>query len=307
MPEHLLEIAGQTIGAQSHNEQATGTPIVLIHGITASIDMWRHCLPAEIRDGRYWISLSLPGHAPSRLPQNFVADDVTTEMFDRVHLGAIRQLVGDRPVHLVGWSTGGFAVLNLAARHPESAASVMSIAGFAYASHKGVISRMQRLVQKGRTGRRAFRFIWSFLGQQRWALDLALRGGAANRREYRQSPITRATLDGWQVALQNHDLERLATLFERLGDLDLRSLLSKIIVPTLIVGGERDPYVPLRHTQELAGSIRDAELVVWPGVGHMFFSECTTEFQTLLSNWIAYHDSFRTSPNANRPAGALHA
>jgi len=315
MPEHLLEIAGQKIAAQSYNEQAAGAPIVFIHGITASIDMWRHCLPNEIRNGRYWISLSLPGHAPSRLPENFVADDVTAEMFDRVHIGAIRQLVGDRPVALVGWSTGGFSALNLAARHPESVTSVMSIAGFAHASHKGVITRMQRLVRKGRSGRRAFQFIWSFLGNQRWAFDLALRQGAVNRAEYRRSPITRTTLDGWQQALRNHDLERLATLFERLGDIDIRDLLPGIQVPTLIVGGDRDPYVPLDHTQVLAESIPDAELIIWPGVGHMFFSECTIEFQRLLCSWLEHAEAFRPdstnashrlnaggSPPAERPA-----
>src|SRR6187401_801162 len=112
MRQHLLDIAGHKIAACSANEHLSGTPVVFLHGITASIDCWLHSLPIEVREGRHWISLSLPGHFPSSFPKNFRPEDVTTEMFAAVHNGAIKELVGDRPVALVGWSTGGFAALN---------------------------------------------------------------------------------------------------------------------------------------------------------------------------------------------------
>lgn len=287
MQQHLLEIDGQTIAASSANVGRPGIPIVFLHGITASIDFWRHSLPAAIRDERHWISLSLPGHFPSRFPAGFKADAVTTEMFAAVHRGALRALVGDQPVALVGWSTGGFSALNLAARYPQSVQSVMSISGFAKGSWRGVIGKMQRLVALGRPGRSVFNGIWTQLGRHRWLFELAVGGGAASRRAFRQSPVTAPTLAGWQEAVRGHDLAGLATLFERLADLDLRPLLPSISAPTLIVGGDRDPYIPLRHTRSLAESIAGAEMEIFHGAGHMFFAECTEEYHRVLLGWLA--------------------
>lgn len=287
MHQHLLEIAGHKIAACSANEHRPGLPIVFLHGITASIDFWRHSLPSAIRDDRHWISLSLPGHAPSRFPASFSAADVTTEMFADVHIGAIRKLVGEQPVALVGWSTGGFSALNLAARCPEHVRSVMSISGFAKGCWWGVIGRMQRLVALGAIGRGAFRAIWTQLGSTRWLFDLSLGQAAANRRAFWGSPVTTPTLDGWQEAVRNHDLDGLAKLFERLADLDLRPLLPSIAAPTLIVGGDRDPYIPLKHTRELAKAIAGSELQILRGTGHMFFAECTEEYHRLLLDWLS--------------------
>ena len=258
-----------------------------MHGITTSIDFWGHFLPAKVRDERHWISLSLPGHFPSRFSPDFKAVDVTTEMFAEVHIGALRKLVGDAPVALVGWSTGGFSALNLAARYPQNVCSVMSISGFAKGCWWGVIGRMQRLVALGKLGRGIFHTVWTQLGKTRWLFDLAIGQAAANRRTFWRSPVTVPTLEGWREAVRNHDLAGLATLFERLADLDLRPMLPAIAVPTLIVGGDCDPYIPLDYTRYLAETIAGAELQILNGAGHMFFAECTDEYHRLLVDWLA--------------------
>jgi pimeloyl-ACP methyl ester carboxylesterase len=297
--QHLLECAGHHVAACSANEGRPGTPVVFVHGITASIDFWIHSLPAEVRDERHWISLSLPGHYPSRFPADFSAADVTTEMFADVHLEAIRHLVGDRPVALVGWSTGGFSALNLAARQPAHVRSVLSLCGFAKGCWWGVIGRMQRLVALGGIGRAVFRSIWTQLGRHRWLFRQAIGQAAANRRAFWSSPVTDPTLEGWQLAVSRHDLAGLATLFERLADLDLRELLPAICAPTLIVGGDRDPYIPVDHTKFLADSIPGAELQILHNTGHMFFAESTAEYQRLLVNWLS-----RTTERATGAATA---
>jgi len=287
MRQHLLEVSDHQIAALTANDDRPGPPIVFLHGITASVDFWVHSLPPAVRDERRWVSLSLPGHFPSRLPPNFTKEDVTIKMFSDVHHGAIRRLVGDEPVALVGWSTGGFSALNLAARHPAHVQSVLSISGFAKGGWWGVIGNMRRLIALGRVGRSIFRTIWTQLGMRRWLFDLAIGRGAFNRRSFRASPVTGPTLDGWQAAVRGHDLEGLATLFERLADLDLGPFLPEIAAPTLIVGGDRDPYIPLRHTHFLAETIPGAELRVLSRTGHMFFAEATAEYHQILIDWLS--------------------
>lgn len=49
---------------------------------------------------------------------------------------------------------------------------------------------------------------------------------------------------------------------------DCRALLSMIDIPTLIVHGSDDPLIPLEAGKDTAANIRDAELLVIPGMGH---------------------------------------
>lgn len=287
MRQQILEIAGHRLAAIVALEGRAGTPVVFIHGITASVDFWPATLPAAVRDSIPWVSLSLPAHYPSRLPAAVRPADITEEMFAELHAGAISQLAGGQRVALVGWSTGGFSALNLAARRPEIVASVLSISGFAKGSWRGLIGHMQCLLRLGRFGRRAFEQIWTQLARRRWLFDRCLALAAANRQAFWNSPLTRPALDSWQYALAHHNLPELAVLFERLGDLDIRDDLARISAPTLIVGGDRDPFIPIEHTRFLAGQIPGARLHVLENTGHMYFSECTEEYFRLLQAWLA--------------------
>jgi pimeloyl-ACP methyl ester carboxylesterase len=76
---------------------------------------------------------------------------------------AIRQLVGDRPVTLVGHSTGGFAALGLAANRPDMARRVVSIAGFGHGRWTGALGFCQRAVRLGWPGVACFKAMFSLL------------------------------------------------------------------------------------------------------------------------------------------------
>jgi pimeloyl-ACP methyl ester carboxylesterase len=45
--------------------------------------------------------------------------------------------------------------------------------------------------------------------------------------------------------------------------------LGAITAPVKVFQGDADPMVPERHSRELAQRIAGAELVVWPGEGHL--------------------------------------
>lgn len=291
MRQQIVEIDGHKLAALCALEGRSGTPVVFLHGITVCVDFWPLVLPEAVREGFPWVSLSLPGHYPSQLPPGFQAADVTEELFARLHSRAIAELVGTQPVHLVGWSTGGFSALNLAARCPNQVRSVLSISGFAKGHWKGIIGRMQRLLSLGALGRFAFNTAWTALGRHRWLLDFSLGQAACNRKAFRASPLTKPVLDVWQRALQGHDLGGLQFLFQRLADLDLRNDLPRITAPTLIAGGAEDPFIPVAHTRYLSEHIAGARLHVLLECGHMFFAERTEEYQRLLVDWLAANET----------------
>lgn len=284
--KRLLEIDGHELAVLSANDGRPGTPVVFIHGISACVGFWIPSLPRAVRDEVRWISVSLPGHAPSRLPRGYRPEDVTAEMFAEVQIAAITRLVGERPVALVGWSTGGFAALNIAARYPERVKSILSISGFAVGRWRSLIGLMQGLARHGRFGKRAFRTVFSALQRHRWLFQLVTAQASVHWSLLGGSPVARATLDVWHECLQHQDLQALADLFDGIARFDIRPLLSHISAPALIAGGDRDPYVPLAHTRALAKSIPGTELLVLECTGHMFFAECTGTYHCLLIDWL---------------------
>jgi proline iminopeptidase len=79
--------------------------------------------------------------------------------------------------------------------------------------------------------------------------------------------------------------ERLLTA---LGDYDWRRDVAAIMVPTLIVHGERDP-IPLDGSREWNTAIPGSRLLVVPGSGHMPFVEAPTLFFRAVEDFLGGH------------------
>lgn len=72
---------------------------------------------------------------------------------------------------------------------------------------------------------------------------------------------------------------------------DARNELSKIIAPTLIVSTDEDYLTPLANQRELQKLIKDAYLVMIPGVGHASMYEVPMLFSTLVLGFINTKDT----------------
>jgi pimeloyl-ACP methyl ester carboxylesterase len=161
-----FDIKGHTLAALCLNPDTLGEPIILVHGITASISSWQvNPLPFILEQGPCY-SLSLPGHYPAAFPSDFQQSQVTAEMMARVMAEAIHQLVGESRVTLIGHSNGGFSVLNIAARYPEMVRRFVSIAGFAHGRWTGFLGAYQRLVRMGKVGQAVYKTGVSFSGSK---------------------------------------------------------------------------------------------------------------------------------------------
>lgn len=98
----------------------------------------------------------------------------------RVMADAIRQIAGDRPVTLMGHSTGGFASLNIAAHYPQMARRVVSISGFAHGRWIGFLGFYQRIVRMGTAGKALFKSLYRLAGANSVMFRAALRIYAAD-------------------------------------------------------------------------------------------------------------------------------
>ncbi len=283
---HNMQIEGHELVALSFNPDASGTPIILIHGITASVGTW-------ITDGESLFAqygpvyaLSLPGHYPAVLPSDFQQDDLTAEMIARVLTAAIRELIGEQTAVLIGHSTGAFAVLAIAAHAPEITHSVICIAGFAQGRWIGPLGIAQRVVPHGAIGKIVFKAAYLSNRRPRWWFKASLRIYAADPSAIFAFPFIDAIIDNSRPYYKHLDLDAMAHYFIIMPDIDIETWLPRISAPTLILVGDSDPIVPSAQSDLIAAHVPHAQLNVLKGVGHVPMFERYDDYTRMMDEWL---------------------
>ncbi len=176
------------------------------------------------------------------------------------------------PVVLVGHSMGGMTVLSHARQYPQryptrivGAALIASAAEGVSRSPLGEILRNPALEAVRFTARYAPKLVHRGRGAARRVIGPILRAAsygdekispsvvAFSEEMMHDTPIT--TLVEFLHALEVHDeTEGLATLNK---------------VPTLVACGDRDLLTPMEYSEEMAGALTKAELVIVCGAGHL--------------------------------------
>lgn len=240
--------------------------VLLIHGYCSSLHTWEAWTRELARDHRV-ISLDLPGHGLTRTPHGFrVTRDTFIQTIDAVarHLGLER-------FTLVGNSMGGAAAWDYASRRPKAVEALVLIGSAGWTprpdqdymspeieglmrSPLGPLLRDQDNMDFMRRGLQA-----SFARQ-----DLVREPMVQRYAEMARAPMNR------DVQLQIA-LNRAARLYAS------PDRLRKIEAPTLILHGTDDRLVPVADGYSFADNIREAELIVYEGVGHILHEEIPEE------------------------------
>jgi len=97
-------------------QSGSGDPILLIHGIAASLHDWNELIPALNGAGYGIYALDLPGHGKSGGPDNRVYN--IANVFETFS-SWIESLPLDKPLVLVGHSLGAYFALQYTLHHPE--------------------------------------------------------------------------------------------------------------------------------------------------------------------------------------------
>ena len=109
-------------------QQGVGAPIILTHGLAASLHDWDDLLPLLASSGYAGYALDLLGHGESYKPADF-SEYTFDAVFD--HFSAwIDSLHITEPMILVGHSLGGGVVLQYAIRYPERVRALVLVNPF---------------------------------------------------------------------------------------------------------------------------------------------------------------------------------
>lgn len=281
--ERLVEVDGHQIAIIDGTAGRSGPAVVFVHGILTSARLWPRLLQGTSLDRYRWISVGLPGHHPSVVPDRFRREDVTEELFSRCLAAAITSVFREERVHLVGWSTGGYAALMVAADDPERVRSVISLSGFVRGRWGHLLGYFQYVSQSWWRG---------------WTVPVGMKLVAWSPQLYRafqwlmtikrvpKSALQNELTELSYEAYQQHNKQALRSLFAGLRDIDSSSRLREIQAPVLVLGGERDKIIVPAEAEYIAEQIPHSTFIQQPNVGHLFYAEGREETLLRIEEWI---------------------
>ncbi len=284
--QQTLSAAGQTLAAHKLNNVNDGIPVILLHGVTLSINVWLTDVAFSDYTAGPCYALSLPGHYPAAFPATFSESLLTPEMFAEVLTEGIRQLVGEQRVILVGHSTGGFCALTLAAYNPTLAHAVISLAGFAQGRWIGFYGFSQWLARQGAIGRGLFKFNFQTVGLHPTLYRQAWRLVVYDTKVYFAYPKLDRLIADCYLYNKQLDLTAVSYYFRQMPDIDITPMLPNITAPTLAVAGDKDGVVPPTQAELIAQHVPNGELAIIKETGHMMFVENPSEYARLLKDWL---------------------
>lgn len=285
-----VESEGHRLAYLAVNEHlghsAEQPPVVFIHGVLASVNFWRDCVPPSFSENRAWYALSLPAHFPSTVPADFSSDQVDDAWFYRIVNGALEKLLHGRKAIIVGHSTGGYSALNLAAHHSPHILGIISVAGFHSGKWTGVEGQLVKLAGLGNAAKPLFMANLALAKRSLLIRRVFASLLAHDHRAYRANPLSRKMLDNVGPDVMQQDAAALFQLFNGIYALEVLDNFEQIRMPTYLFVGTHDPVVPAKQSLAMAGHIPQAHTVVFNNVGHMPFIEATDAYFDALEDAV---------------------
>jgi pimeloyl-ACP methyl ester carboxylesterase len=246
MTDTFLRLNDPVQNKVNYIQAGTGQPVILIHGLAASLHDWDDLVPALAARGYAAYAPDLLGHGDSHKPVSRAYQ--MDWMFDHL-FNWIDSLALDRPPVLVGHSMGGYLSLEYARRFPERTRGLVLVDPFYRAD------QLPRLMRASRRGPKLNMFVvertpgWLF----RIIIDVTSlsmghsSGGAHNLPKHIRA---QTALDYKRTAPGTYNLP--------ISMADMTPYLAAIGHPTLVVWGERDTTLKPASFQRLVAAMPNA-------------------------------------------------
>jgi pimeloyl-ACP methyl ester carboxylesterase len=249
-------------------DAGTGTPVIFLHGLAASMYAWRHTLPAVKAAGFRVVAFDNRGFGGSDKP----AHGYDNGSFARLLTGLMDSLRVTDAV-LVGHSMGGAIAAEEAIQLPDRVRGLVLIGSAGLGAREPLLFRVAR---------------WPGVGP----LLLAFRGRGLTERLLKSTyadpgKVSAADVDQYYAPTAESDFDRAlrATLREFRFD-GLTGRLDRIAAPTLLLWGEEDRWVPINLGRVMAAQILRSAFLSVPRAGHDVQEEAPAEVNGLLIRFL---------------------
>ena len=230
----------------AYDLKGEGPPLVLLHGYVGDRRIWRSQIEA-LSDEFTVVAWDAPGYGGSSdPPEDFSLSDFAD------CLAAFIEALGLGRVHLLGVSFGGGLALELYRRHTDLPMTL--VLASAYAGWAG--SLPPEVVEQGLT--QALRL--ADLPPDRLVAEL----GPTMFTDSAPAEL----VEEFSASMRDFHPVGLRANVRAFAAADLRDVLPRVAVPTLLLYGDRDVRAPANVAHDIHAGIAGSKLVVIPGAGH---------------------------------------
>lgn len=253
----------------------TVSPVVLIHGIGASVEEFLTCLEALAAEHRVY-ALDLPGHGRTDKPEKFsyLLPDMARFVEKFIHQMDLGK------VHLIGHSMGGAVSLSLTMQFPERVKRLVLVSSAGLGREVAGVFRLASLPIVGELLTRPQppnRANWGGV-----VYDTAVITDAALQIDYENR-----LLPGAQRAFLKTVRSNVNVIGQRRAITQpILAGLTAIQSPTLLVWGREDGIVPVNHAESAVKQIPNARLHVFEKCKHAPILEKPDEFNRLAVDFL---------------------
>ena len=251
----------------AYYDSGSGQPIVFLHSFGHNKTLWFPQLTHFLERGYRVIAPDMPGHGDSTFdPRHHTVDAMAQayiELFGT--LGLERAIV-------TGTSMGGYIALRMWARDSKPIAGLVLSNTKAEKDTDEIVARRRAQIANIQTQ----------------GLAEFIRTGAPKR----LSPTTLATkpwvLDA--ITMMNFTVSaeaNAATLEAMALKADETATLATIDVPTLIMSGSDDAFIPKMSAEVLRNGIRNSQLTVVQDTGHVSNLESPLQYNRMLDDFLS--------------------
>ena len=270
-----LQLHGRSI---TYAEAGSGPLILLIHGMAGTLENWEEVIEPLAADHTI-IASDLPGHGASAAGGgDYSLGGLAAGLRDLIFA------VGHERATLVGHSLGGGIAMQFAYQFPEMTERLVLVSSGGLGPEVSPILRAAAL-----PGADLFIGATAAVGQRAGTIL----GRGLSALGMRASPDLAEVARGY-ASLANAERRNafLATLRsvvstggQRIDANDRLYLADNL--PLLIVWGENDPIIPVRHGEEAHRTLPGSRLEIFPGVGHLPQLEAPGRFIVALEQFLA--------------------
>jgi len=250
-----------------YRESGHGSPLVLLHGGGDDSRSWRWQIDG-LADEFTVMAWDAPGcGSSSDVPQSWRMPDYADTLAEWL------KAVGVEWPHILGLSWGSSVALEFYRRYPKVPASLILVG--AYAGWAGslppeeVAARLESVLAAADLPREQLLTGWP---------------GVLSSSAPRELMDEMAEI--WADNAGSIHPGGYRAMVHSMAEADLRGVLPRIRIPTLLIYGELDQRAPLKVANELHTRIPSAKLVVIPGVGHLANVEAPDEFNDHVRQFI---------------------
>ena len=251
----------------AYERAGDGPPLVLLHGYVGDArGTWGRQID-DLSDEFTVVAWEAPGMGRSSdPPESFRLPDYADCL-----AGFVAALGLERP-HVAGLSFGGGLALELYRRHPDDpglARARRRVCGVGRVPSPEVVEeRLRQVLQLSDLP--PDRFVRAVLPTMF------------------STSVSEQTLDEFAANVSAFHPAGLRAMARSFAEADLRDVLPRIDVPTLLLYGDQDMRAPMSVAEDLHAAIPSSRLVVLPGVGHVSSVEAGERFTAEVRMFLRY-------------------